>query len=182
MPLTPHIASSKVPMRGGPRPQHVLYRGNGVYAPLIAFDELPPDIQLQGVSRILTSAQTAGMTFLGEQDHAGFYTSVQGHRLPLRPAVLASSSPAVGAPSSANANNRAPFQAPDARIRQSLQQNGVAMSKNASQESHHSSPGSLPTGNVRSPVAAEASSDRARTGPDSTVCLLPLATNFDLFG
>jgi hypothetical protein len=57
------------------KPQFFVTRQNGAMVPMIAVDELPIHVQLQGVSRNLSSIEVAGMTAVGvvEARHQ-FYT------------------------------------------------------------------------------------------------------------
>jgi hypothetical protein len=48
------------------KPQYFIYRPNGSMVPLIAMDELPPNVQIRGVSRTLPPCDTAGMMCIGE--------------------------------------------------------------------------------------------------------------------
>ncbi|KAJ5532669.1 hypothetical protein N7494_009221 [Penicillium frequentans] len=50
------------PPRG---PGFICARPEGNFTPLVPFDEFPPNISIRGVSRILTPAQTQGMTSCG---------------------------------------------------------------------------------------------------------------------
>ncbi|KAE8148984.1 hypothetical protein BDV25DRAFT_141249 [Aspergillus avenaceus] len=52
-------------MSSQPRPQFFCARPNGTLTPLIAVDELPPNISLRGVPRTLSPNETQGMTSLG---------------------------------------------------------------------------------------------------------------------
>lgn len=49
-----------------PRPQFFLTRPGDFMIPLIAVDELPPNVQLNGVPRFLTPSETRGMISMGE--------------------------------------------------------------------------------------------------------------------
>jgi len=87
-------------------PRWFISRSNGVMVPLIAADELPEEIRLQGVSRSLTLGEVRGMKCLG-----GFpptttvYNVESGSAHPVIPC----------APEAAQAQNR--FQAPNAMVR-----------------------------------------------------------------
>ncbi|KAK4996120.1 hypothetical protein LTR66_004207 [Elasticomyces elasticus] len=74
MPTPP---DSPAPTASGLRPQHFISRGNGVFVPLIAADELPISLQLEGVSRAIGIEQARGMQYLGDIAPSGhFYTVV----------------------------------------------------------------------------------------------------------
>lgn len=47
------------------KPQHFLVRENGIIVPLVAMDELPHHIRIEGVPRNMTIDQTAGMSSVG---------------------------------------------------------------------------------------------------------------------
>lgn len=87
-------------------PRWFISRGNGVMVPLIAADELPEGIRLQGVSCSLTLGEVRGMECLG-----GFppittvYNVESGSAHPVIPC----------APEAAQVQSR--FQAPDAMVR-----------------------------------------------------------------
>ncbi len=49
-------------------PQFFVTRQNGAMVPLIAMDELPIHVQIQGVSRSLSAFEIAGMTGIGPVD------------------------------------------------------------------------------------------------------------------
>jgi hypothetical protein len=56
------------------KPQYFIYRQNGSMVPLIAMDELPPNVQIRGVSRTIPPSDTAGMMCIGEVDaRHGYY-------------------------------------------------------------------------------------------------------------
>ena len=50
------------------KPQFFVTRQNGAMIPLIAMDELPIHVQIQGVSRSLSAFETAGMTGVGTME------------------------------------------------------------------------------------------------------------------
>jgi len=50
------------------KPQFFVTRQNGAMVPLIAMDELPIHVQIQGVSRTLSAFEVAGMTGVGTVD------------------------------------------------------------------------------------------------------------------
>jgi hypothetical protein len=64
---------------GKPWPGYFLVRTTGEVVPLIAVDELPPNIELVGVPRSLDLAETIGMLNLGlQRTTGGFYQFIQG--------------------------------------------------------------------------------------------------------
>ena len=68
-----------VHQKGKPWPGYFLVRTTGEVVPLIAVDELPPSIELVGVSRSLDLEETIGMLNLGlQRSTGGFYQVAQG--------------------------------------------------------------------------------------------------------
>lgn len=63
-PDSPVQTESKLP--GRLRPRWFISRGNGCCVPLIAADELPYEVQLQGAPRTMGMDGARGMEFLGE--------------------------------------------------------------------------------------------------------------------
>ena len=59
------MTSSKDDLQSQPRPGYFLVRPSGQVVPLIAVDELPAEISLQGVSKTLELEETVGMLNLG---------------------------------------------------------------------------------------------------------------------
>lgn len=55
----------------GPRPSYFISRSNGLLVPLIAADELPFNIRLEGVTRVLRLDQTHGMQHVGTAPYSG---------------------------------------------------------------------------------------------------------------
>ncbi|KAH0542343.1 hypothetical protein FGG08_003280 [Glutinoglossum americanum] len=55
------------------RPTFFMSRGGGVFTPLIPADELPADIVIVGVPRVMSFGDTAGMTSVGEIMASGLY-------------------------------------------------------------------------------------------------------------
>ncbi|RJE23624.1 hypothetical protein PHISCL_04038 [Aspergillus sclerotialis] len=51
------------------QPHFFVTRPNNLMVPLIALDELPPNVSLRGVSRFLKANETYGMTSMGEYPH-----------------------------------------------------------------------------------------------------------------
>ena len=86
------------------RPQYFISRQNGTLTPLIAVDELPPSLNIQGVPRVLSHSDTHGMTSLGTVSARGQYYIVDGFpRGPIHAnntACLRESLNGVGIPSS----------------------------------------------------------------------------------
>jgi hypothetical protein len=69
----------EVHTKGKPWPGYFLVRSTGEVVPLIAVDELPPNIELVGVPRSLDLAETIGMLNLGlQRSTGGFYQFTQG--------------------------------------------------------------------------------------------------------
>lgn len=60
------------------RPQFFVVRENNSITPLIALDELPNEIRIQGVPRNLSLAETGGMTNVGTRPARGVYYIVNG--------------------------------------------------------------------------------------------------------
>ena len=54
-------------------PRYFIARPDGTLTPLIAMDELPLDVRLEGVSRVLKSEDTKGMISLGVSQCGGGY-------------------------------------------------------------------------------------------------------------
>jgi hypothetical protein len=63
------------------RPQFFISRQNGTLTALIAVDELPPSLNIQGVPRVLSHSDTHGMTSLGTVSTRGQYYIVDGFPL-----------------------------------------------------------------------------------------------------
>ncbi|KIW89586.1 uncharacterized protein Z519_09742 [Cladophialophora bantiana CBS 173.52] len=61
----------------GLKPQFFVTRQNGAMVPLIAMDELPVHVQIEGVSRSLGAFDTAGMTGVGVREARHQYYVVQ---------------------------------------------------------------------------------------------------------
>ncbi|EXJ73852.1 uncharacterized protein A1O5_03614 [Cladophialophora psammophila CBS 110553] len=61
----------------GLKPQFFVTRQNGAMVPLIAMDELPVHVQIEGVSRSLSAFDTAGMTGVGVREARHQYYVVQ---------------------------------------------------------------------------------------------------------
>ena len=59
------------------RARYFVARGGGTLAPLIAVDELPPSVTIDGVPRTIDYADTVGMTSLGYATHPGCYLSLK---------------------------------------------------------------------------------------------------------
>lgn len=60
------------------RPQFFCTRPNGCVTPLIALDELPPNISIRGTYRYLSPNETAGMTSVGTSEHRSQFYIVEG--------------------------------------------------------------------------------------------------------
>jgi hypothetical protein len=72
------IKMSELPVgihqKGKPWPGYFLVRTTGEVVPLVAVDELPPNIELVGVPRSLDLEETIGMLNLGlQRSNGGFY-------------------------------------------------------------------------------------------------------------
>jgi hypothetical protein len=59
------------------RPTFFMSRGNGVFTPLIPADELPIDVAIVGVPKVMSFAQTTGMTSVGEVVTSGLHYEVK---------------------------------------------------------------------------------------------------------
>ena len=59
------------------RPHHFISRYDGSLVPLIAMDELPPTIHFINISRVLTAADTQGMTSCGVQARSQTYYEIE---------------------------------------------------------------------------------------------------------
>ncbi|OCL14590.1 hypothetical protein AOQ84DRAFT_384620 [Glonium stellatum] len=88
------------------RPRWFISRDNGVMVPLVAVDELPEGIRLQGAPRKLTLAEVRGMEFLGEFPPTNTTYSVESYSV---------HSALPGAAEAPQTKSR--FLAPDAMVR-----------------------------------------------------------------
>ena len=70
-PEIPQATMQTPTISGHARLTYFLTRGNGHPVPLVPADELPSDVQLQGVPRVLTSEQTCGLQYIGTAPHTG---------------------------------------------------------------------------------------------------------------
>lgn len=68
----PATNMTKLHKENEPRPGWFVSRGNGLFVPLIALDELPESMQLRNVPRFMLAQQTVGMEFLGEFAASGY--------------------------------------------------------------------------------------------------------------
>jgi hypothetical protein len=59
------------------RPTFFISRSNGIFTPLIPADELPPDMVVVGVPKVMSFAQTTGMTSVGEVTPSGLHYQVK---------------------------------------------------------------------------------------------------------
>jgi hypothetical protein len=73
------------------RAQFFCSRPDGTLTPLVAVDELPANISIRGVPRVLSPSETQGMTSLGSVDSRGQFFTVEGA------AAMASRPPSTGA-------------------------------------------------------------------------------------
>ncbi|KAL4872971.1 hypothetical protein BDV12DRAFT_209646 [Aspergillus spectabilis] len=73
------------------RAQFFCSRPDGTLTPLVAVDELPANISIRGVPRVLSPSETQGMTSLGSVDSRGQFFTIEGA------AATASCPPCTGA-------------------------------------------------------------------------------------
>ncbi|KAI9784267.1 MAG: hypothetical protein M1839_002327 [Geoglossum umbratile] len=71
------MAASGQRSTGMQRPTFFMSRGNGVFTPLIPADELPIDVAIVGVPKVMSFAQTTGMTSVGEVVASGLHYEVK---------------------------------------------------------------------------------------------------------
>ncbi|KAL5343764.1 hypothetical protein BJX70DRAFT_393815 [Aspergillus crustosus] len=60
------------------RAQHFCTRPDGTLTPLVAVDELPANISIRGVPRVLSPSETQGMTSLGSVNSRGQFYTIEG--------------------------------------------------------------------------------------------------------
>ncbi|KAH9835965.1 C-x8-c-x5-c-x3-h type zinc finger protein [Teratosphaeria destructans] len=110
-----------------PRPFFFIARSNGLLVPLIPADELPFNVRLQGVQRVMPIEQTYGMQYVGSAPYSGMtYKLEQDISAPMQ---RSTSQPPGGSPnghvrsqSNNSVNPFAKYLAPDALARQALAQ------------------------------------------------------------
>ncbi|KAF2769072.1 hypothetical protein EJ03DRAFT_374743 [Teratosphaeria nubilosa] len=121
----PMMQQSTIP----PRPFFFIARSNGLLVPLIPADELPFNVRLQGVQRVMPIEQTYGMQCVGSAPYTGMtYKLEQDISTPMQ---RSTSQPPGGPPnghvrsqSNISVNPIAKYLAPDALARQALAQSG----------------------------------------------------------
>ena len=76
--LAPNIPPSPVSGRHSElRPTFFMSRGNGIFTPLIPADELPTDMMIVGVPKIMNFDKTTGMTSVGEIMASGLHYEIK---------------------------------------------------------------------------------------------------------
>ncbi|KAK5127173.1 hypothetical protein LTR85_008534 [Meristemomyces frigidus] len=111
------------PQPNQPRPLYFLSRNNGLLVPLIPADELPFNVRLQGIQRVMQFDQTYGMQHVGTAPYTGIIFKLENDTAMMQ---RSNSQPPVAShvrsQSSTPVNPFKQYLAPDALARQALAQ------------------------------------------------------------
>jgi len=114
-----------LPQTSQPRPLYFLSRNNGLLVPLIPADELPFNVRLQGVPRVMQFDQTYGMQHVGTAPYTGMTFKLECET------TLQRSNSQPPAPTHVRSQSNTPinpfkrYLAPDALARQALAQSAA---------------------------------------------------------
>ena len=141
MPNPGPTAFQQLPPPPQPRPLYFISRHTGIMVPLVPADELPFNVRLAGVPRVLRMEETYGMQHVGMAPYTGMTFQLEreihmGMEAPEMGGQRGGSQPAHAAPGHSRSLSGTPvkYLAPDAHARQALAQsaayNGGAFAAN----------------------------------------------------
>lgn len=94
LPVQPPSTPPASPLYQAPQLRYFISRNNGTLVPLVPADELPYNIRLEGVQRVMTMENASGMTLVGTLPFTGRLFKLHTSSIQ-RPEVIISSKPAA---------------------------------------------------------------------------------------